>query len=237
MKAFLLAAGRGTRLRPLTDRIPKCLTPVCGKPLLEWWIDLLERHGIREVLINLHYLPDQVVQFLGGLESGIRWTLFHEQELLGSAGTIRVNREYVRNEREFLILYADNLTDVDLSAFLDFHRLHGGCFSMGLFETQFSGECGIAELNRENIVVHFEEKPTCPRTCLANAGIYLAHPSMIDLMPAGKSVADIGYDWLPRMVGKMHGWKVDGFIADIGSLDKLAVAEQAWRERCSRKVR
>lgn len=91
MKAFLLAAGLGTRLRPLTDTIPKCLVPINGKPLLQYWIDLFEKHGIDEVCINLHYLSDQVVNFIKANPSKIKWHLSYEPELLGSGGTIFSN--------------------------------------------------------------------------------------------------------------------------------------------------
>jgi len=121
MKAFLLAAGIGSRLRPITDKIPKCLVPINGRPLLYYWLKLFEQHGISEVLINLHHLPDLVFQFLQENEFNLKIHTVFEQELLGSSGTIRSNFDFVCNEREFLICYADNLTNINLGNMIDFH--------------------------------------------------------------------------------------------------------------------
>ncbi|MCR4286945.1 MAG: sugar phosphate nucleotidyltransferase, partial [Deltaproteobacteria bacterium] len=92
MKAFILAAGRGERLRPLTDTVPKCLVPVCGEPLLKIWLEICERSGVTDVLINLHHLPEMVEGFLRNADTRVRVTTVFEEELLGSAGTLRKNR-------------------------------------------------------------------------------------------------------------------------------------------------
>src|SRR5690349_17666261 len=107
MKAFLLAAGLGTRLRPITDTLPKCLVPVNGRPLLSYWMDLLEEYGVTDVLINLHYLPDPVRRFADEYTGGVKIHLMMEEELLGSAGTLHANRDFVEGEEQFFILYAD----------------------------------------------------------------------------------------------------------------------------------
>src|ERR1035438_711872 len=110
MKAFLLAAGNGTRLRPLTDTIPKCMVPIQGMPLLGIWLEWCRHNGIDEVLINVHAHPDAVAAYLGG-EFGVKVTISEEKELLGSAGTLLANREFVEGEEEFAVLYADVLTN------------------------------------------------------------------------------------------------------------------------------
>ena len=227
MKAFLLAAGLGTRLRPITDRIPKCLVPICGKPLLGWWIDLLLQHGISEVLINLHHFPEQVRAFLDSCPRKPRFTCVYEPKLLGSAGTLRANREFVAGERSFFVLYADNLTNYDLSAFQDFHRQTGHQNCMALFQTPVPSQCGIVELDEQQRVVAFEEKPAQPRSNLANAGLYLFRPAMMDLIPA-LPVTDIGYHLLPQLIGQLHGWLGGGFLVDIGSPAQLQRAENEW---------
>jgi len=110
MKAFLLGAGVGSRLRPLTDHTPKCLVPVRGRPLLAIWFDALVRHGVSEVLLNTHHLPGRVREFVEtSTPTGLRVTLFHEERLLGSAGTVAANRDFVAGESSFFVIYAKSV--------------------------------------------------------------------------------------------------------------------------------
>lgn len=229
MKAFLLAAGLGTRLRPITNSIPKCLVPICGKPLLAWWIDLFERHGVQDVLINLHHLPDQVVEYLNNNSGRVHFTFYNEPVLLGSGGTLRNNKTFVAGQEEFLIFYADNLTNFNISRFVEFHRTKQKMFSMALFRTPRPTACGIASLNKEATIIEFEEKPKEPKSNLANAGIYCAHPSVLDLIP-DYELTDIGFHLLPKLVGQMAGMEMDDYLIDIGTLENLAKAEQEWKE-------
>jgi mannose-1-phosphate guanylyltransferase len=227
MKAFLLAAGLGTRLRPLTDDLPKCLVPVAGKPLLAWWIELMESSGIDEVLINLHYLPEKVESFLKEQDTKIRFRIFYEEKLLGSAGTIRLNRDFICREREFFIIYADNLTNYKLNDFLAFHRRQKSFFSMALFHSENPQACGIAEMDDQKTIISFEEKPQQPKTNLANAGLYISGPSVLDMIP-DRETADIGFDLLPLLSGKMKGWVSDDYLIDIGTLENLQKAGEEW---------
>ena len=226
MKAFLLAAGLGTRLRPLTLTTPKCLIPICGKPLLEWWIKLFEKHGIKHVLINLHYLADQVENFLKNYDTDIQFELFYEEHLLGSAGTIKANKSFIDNEK-FLIAYADNLTNFNITQFLEYHNSHSLPFSMALFKTDTPKMKGIVELDHDNTVVSFEEKPDNPKSNLANAGIYIAEPEIVNCID--KVYADIGYDLLPKLTGRMKGFSSDYYLLDIGTLKHLEQANKEWR--------
>ncbi len=230
MKAFLLAAGVGARLRPLTDRIPKCLVPVCGRPLLAWWLDLLRAQGVDEVLINTHHLPEPVRDFVRTCPPVPRIHLVHEPVLLGSAGTLRSQAAFVRGESEFFVLYADNLTDYPLADFLAFHRRHGGLLSMALFHTNVPRQCGIAELDADQRIVAFVEKPDVPRSNLANAGLYVASPEILSLIP-DVPVADVGFHLLPQLVGRMYGWRPDAFLMDIGTPENLHRAEELWPHR------
>lgn len=175
MKAFLLAAGLGTRLRPITNTIPKCLVPINGKPLLQYWIDLFKKHNIDEVCINLHYLSQQVIDFIEYNDSGIKWTLSYEHELLGSGGTIFNNKDFIKDDEPFFICYADNLTNINLTKMLEFHKLKNSSFTMALFQSNNPKECGIVSLNSDSYITSFEEKPQYPKSNLANAGIYLAN--------------------------------------------------------------
>ena len=226
-KAFLLAAGLGTRLRPLTNSIPKCLVPVCDKPLLGWWIDLMEKHGIEEVLINLHHFSDQVILYLNEYPTKINFHFFYEKKLLGSGGTLRENKVFVNKEKAFFILYADNLTNYDLTLFADFHEKKGQLLSMALFKTDNPQICGIADLDENDIIISFEEKPKFPKSNLANAGLYIGKPEIIDLIP-NLEITDIGFHLLPKLIGKMAGWKSNNYLIDIGSYNNLNRANQEW---------
>ncbi len=228
MKAFLLAAGLGTRLRPLTEHTPKCLVPINGKPLLAYWLELMEQHGITEVLINLHYLADQVRDFLNDHSPAkLSVVLFDEPELLGSGGTLRENKHFVDGESDFFILYADNLTNIDLSAFYQFHKAKGQVFSMALNRVDNPSSCGIATLSQDDIITSFVEKPAHPTSNLANAGVYIAKPEILDLLP-NKPITDIGYDLLPLLSNRMAGWQMTDYLIDIGTFDNLRKAEQEW---------
>ena len=125
MKAFLLAAGKGTRLQPLTFHTPKCLVPIAGKPLIEYWFDLFELYGIDEILINTSHLSEKVRDYINSHSRGLKITLTYEETLLGSGGTIKKNRYFVEGEISFYIFYADNLTNVNLKKMLEFHNEKG----------------------------------------------------------------------------------------------------------------
>lgn len=228
MKAFLLAAGLGTRLRPLTDNTPKCLINICGKPLLEWWIELFEKHGVDQVLINLHHLSDQVHDFIEKYRTSIKFHFYFEDKLVGSGGTIRENVDFVKDEQFFFICYADNLTNYNLTSFLNFHKAKNTEFSMALFRTDKPSEKGIALLDKNSFVVEFEEKPKNPKSNLANAGLYISNPEVIELIPRYE-VTDIGFHLLSQLVGNMAGWETEDYLIDIGILSDLKRAESEWQ--------
>jgi len=227
MKAFLLAAGLGTRLKPITNHIPKCLVPILNKPLLAWWIDLFEKHGIDEVLINVHHMPEKVVSFIKGFPTIIKFHIFYEDVLLGSAGTIKKNKDFTKSEADFFIIYADNLTNYDLTSFHNFYREKQNSFSMALFETDTPELKGIVTINDDKLITSFEEKPTHPKSNLANAGIYISNNEIFELIPE-KLLADIGYDLLPKLVNRMYGWESSNYLLDIGTIEHLEKANKEW---------
>ena len=227
MKAYLLAAGEGTRLGQLTKTIPKCLVPIKGKPLLDYWLRLCERYGISHLLLNLHHLPDLVEEFLDSTSYRLKIKTFYEERLLGSAGTIAVNRDFVAGEEAFFILYADNLTDVNLQKMRKFHMNHGGICTIGLFKANNPKECGIAELNADGLVVDFVEKPDHPKSDLANAGVYIANPGIFDYIPK-REVVDLGFDVLPRLVGKMYGYLIREYLLDVGTWENYEKAQKEF---------
>lgn len=236
MKAFLLAAGLGTRLRPLTLTLPKCLVPINNKPLLQWWIELFNAHGIHEVMINTSYLREQVTGFIhdnNSSNSGVTLYETYEPELLGSGGTIRDNKDFVGRDENFMIAYADNLTDADLTAFQGFHDstclANNGILSMALFRTNVPSQCGIATIDENLCITEFIEKPDNPKSDLANAGIYIANRKVFDHLP-DKELLDFGKDVLPKLVNHMYGWENHSYLIDIGTPENYAKAQSDWRK-------
>jgi mannose-1-phosphate guanylyltransferase len=231
MKAFLLAAGLGTRLRPITDTTPKCLVEIDGRPLLEIWLDALAKAGVDEVLVNTHYLARQVQAHVADRSSPPLVQLRHEPTLLGSAGTLLANRDFVAGEDMFLVVYADNLTDFDLGVLVDAHRLGDADATMAVFHAARPSECGIVDVNADGLVVGFVEKPAEPPSDLANAGMYVFDPSVLEEIPRPLP-RDIGFDLLPRLVGRTRAVAMDdSFFLDIGSPVALERARAEWDGR------
>jgi mannose-1-phosphate guanylyltransferase len=233
MKAFLLAAGMGSRLRPITDTIPKCMVAIDGQPLLDVWLDAFDRAGVDEVLINLHHLPDVVSRHIAARTGPPAVRTFFEPELLGSAGTLIANREWVDGEDLFLACYADNLTDFDLRSLVQAHREYDAVATWTVFRSERPWAGGVVEIDAANRVIGFVEKPARPTSDLTNAGMYAFHPSVLDEID-GLPPQDIGFDLLPRLVGRARAVLVDGYFRDIGTTDAYRQATEEWPVRASR---
>lgn len=225
VKAMVLAAGLGTRLQPITDATPKCLVPIAGRPLLDYWVDGLVAAGVEEARVNTHHLADRVRAYLDGVvRSGrLRAVEAYEPTLLGSAGTIASNGDLADDAEAIFIVYADNFSDVDLPAMLAFHRGHGDPFTMLLFRASDPKACGIAELDDDGRVTSFEEKPSDPKGDLANAGVYVVSADAYREI-AALGAFDIGFEVLPRFVGRMRGYPGAGYHIDVGTHQALARA-------------
>jgi mannose-1-phosphate guanylyltransferase len=233
MKAYLLAAGVGSRLRPITDTIPKCMVPIGGKPMLDIWLDAFDRAGVDEVLVNVHHLPDIVRHHLDARVDLPMVRTFHEPELLGSAGTLAANRAWVDGEEMFLACYADNLTDFDLRSLVETHREHGAIATLTVFHSERPSAGGVVELDEEGTVMGFQEKPSNPVSDLVNAGMYAFHPGVLDEI-SGSPPCDIGYHLLPRLVGRARAIPVEGYFRDLGTVDAYQRAQQEWPARTRR---
>lgn len=227
MKAFLLAAGVGSRLRPLTDTIPKCLVPIKGKPILEIWFELLQKFGIREVLINVHGHAEAVRQFVSGRFPNFKVTLAEEQQLLGSAGTLVANRDWIGTEPCFWVFYADVLTNANLGEMLRFHKQHAGTATLGVYRVSDPTQCGIATVDHTGRIERFVEKPKNPPGNLAFAGVLIGTRALLDEIP-DKCPADIGFDVLPRLAGRMYAYPIHDFLLDIGTIQNYEHAQTSW---------
>jgi mannose-1-phosphate guanylyltransferase len=227
MKAFLLAAGNGTRLRPLTDNVPKCLLPIQGIPLLEIWLNNCKAAGITDVLVNTHAHAEAIRQFASEQRTGVRILIVEEPELLGSAGTLVENREFVVGENSFFVLYADVLTNVDLRRMLGFHQQKRLPATLGIHQVPDPTRCGIAITDKNAIIQEFVEKPERPASNWAFSGVMIAGPDLFDYLPTQRP-ADLGFDVLPKMVGNMAAYKISEYLLDIGTLSNYQDAQRSW---------
>jgi mannose-1-phosphate guanylyltransferase len=224
-KAFLLAAGLGTRLKPLTDSTPKCLVPVGGRPLLHWWLRICERLGVQEVLLNTHHLAPQVRDFVRTRTSSVRVTLYHEEKLLGSAGTLAVNKHFVAGEKAFWIFYADTLVGADLAPLAALHAERGADLTLGVFDSPDPKSGGVVELGPEGKILSFEEKPAAPKSSLVAAGVYVAGPRLLGALP--KLSGDLALDVFPKLMDNAYARRV-GPVMDLGTPQRYAQAQKEF---------
>lgn len=234
MKAIILAAGAGTRLRPLTDTCPKPMLPVAGRPLLAHTLGWLRAAGVTEAALNLHHLPDVV---RGGLGDGAAWGVAlrysYEPTLLGTSGAVRAIAERFPGwlEQTFLLIYGDMLLDIDLGDLLEAHRAGPAALTMALKRTADPSSQGMVELDAAGRVRRFVEKPPAwDGGNLANAGVYLCEPSVLELIPPGPS--DFGHEIIPALLSSgatVCGRLARGYMLDIGTPAAYAQAQRDYR--------
>jgi mannose-1-phosphate guanylyltransferase len=235
VKAFLLVAGRGERLRPLTDNIPKCLLPINGKPLLEIWLEHLERSGICDVLVNTHWLYEMVEVFVekwAAFHKNMRIRLFHESVLLGSGGTLLANRRWA-GRGPFFIIYGDNLTNFDLQRMLAFHNQGGMPLTLRIYRGADPKRTAIVTVNDAGVITTLEEKPVMPKSAIGAGSISVADRRIFDFFPgradlSSDGVLDLSYHILPRMVGTMQAYESNEFSLDIGTPVSYEAAQRKW---------
>jgi len=231
MRALLLAAGLGTRLRPLTSQVPKCLVTIQGRPLLSHWLDaLLIDRRVERVLINTHHLPEEVRAFVAQSRWKERIDLVHETELLGTGGTILANRAYF-GDGPLLVAHADNLTDAPLGLLIDAHFSAGAGVLATLlaFRTQTPRTCGILELDGARRVIGFHEKVPDPPGNLANGAVYVFAPEVVERIAAlGRRVVDLSTEIIPDLIPHILAVEHTGFFMDIGTPEALAHARNTF---------
>jgi mannose-1-phosphate guanylyltransferase len=230
VRALLLAAGLGTRLRPLTNSVPKCLVRINGIPLVDYWFDLLLRSSIERVLLNTHHLADVVRSHVLQSPWRERIDLAHEASLLGTGGTILGNAGYFK-QQPFLVAHADNLTQFDVERFVERHakRPAGTEITMMTFHTCTPQLCGIVQENEAGVVTGFHEKIAKPPTGKANAAVYIFEPEiLLFLASLGKPVIDLSTEVIPHFLGKICTFTNTVYHRDIGTLDSLEVAQREF---------
>ena len=228
MKAILLAAGFGTRLRPLTNSIPKCLVPIKGKPLLQIWLERLSASGVGSFLINTHYLSDQVEAFVNTSPFKNQIELVHESQLLGTAGTLGANSNFFTHD-DGLLIHADNYCLADFGSFIEAHKSRPKICMMTMmtFTTNQPEMCGIVDKNENNILTGFFEKVKNPPGNEANGAIYCLSHKLIRLMKTEFiSTSDFSTEIIPRLLGKIYIHHSDKILIDIGSPEQYEKAQR-----------
>jgi mannose-1-phosphate guanylyltransferase len=216
---MLLAAGLGTRLRPLTDTMPKCLVPIRGQALLGIWLDRLSRAGIGPFLVNTHYMSGRVQEFVEASAYRDQVTLAYEEDLRGTAGTLIANVDFFEGQ-DGLLIHADNYCLADFAAFLQAHeRRPPECLmTMMTFRSETPTSCGIVELDARGVVVGFHEKVADPPGNLANGAVYLLSAELLQSMGEELRMAtDFSTEVLQRLVGRICTYETKEFFLDIGT--------------------
>ena len=228
IRALLLAAGLGTRLRPITYDIPKCLVQVAGEPLLGRWLKQLESVGCEEVLINTHYLASQVVDFINSWQSkNMKIVCTYEPQLLGTAGTLLANQSFFEGATGLLI-HADNAMEGDLNELLIAHdcRPSNCLFTMLTFNTDRPKSCGIILTDSHGVVTKFYEKVDDPPGNCANGALYAFISSFLsELSTISPLPNDFSTEVIPAFLGKIYSWRTDRPYLDIGTPASLAQAQ------------
>jgi len=216
----LLAGGFGRRLRPITEKIPKCLVTIQKKPLLDYWVNNLSNCNFEALVINTHYLSAQVRSFVNLHPLKAKIELVHEDVLLGTAGTLRKNIKYFDGE-DILLAHADNYCTADFNEFILHHnkRPKDCLITMMTFITDTPESCGIVELDGNGVVQKFYEKDTNPRGNLANGAIYMLSKEFLAIYEEEfEDAVDFSLDVLPNLLGKIYTYHTSAKIVDIGSL-------------------
>ena len=238
MNAMILAAGKGTRLYPLTEKLPKPMVPVAGLPVLEHSILWLRRHGIQRIAINLHYKGAEIRKHFGdGSRLGVSLRYSEEMELLGTAGGVKRVADFF--EDPFIVVYGDVLTDFDLGALLAFHRAHGSTphATLTLDRRPDSAACGVVALDEQSRITSFVEKPA-PGTIHSpwvNSGIMVLDRALLSTLPADRN-CDFGREILPAWLAAgtpLWGWQMPetAYLVDMGTPENYGCAQREWPKR------
>ena len=230
MRAMILAAGLGTRLRPLTDTLPKPLLPIAGAPLILWNLLLLRQHGIMEVIINLHHLGHLIEQELGdGARFGMRLSYSREPVILGTGGGIKQAEPFFNGE-PFAVLNGDTLLELDLGALIRFHEQRNALATMVLREDPDADRWGAVEVDGQQRVVRIIGRGLSKAGQTAKrmfAGVHVMHPRLLKDVPTGQvsSIIDTYVNAIQR--GELIlGYKMDGYWSDVGTPERYAQAQQ-----------
>jgi NDP-sugar pyrophosphorylase family protein len=220
MKAMILAAGEGTRLRPLTATVPKPMVPIVGRPLLAWTLAWLAKEGVTEAAINLFHRPQAIPDFFGEEFCGIRLHYCYEETLRGTAGGVKGASRYFA-DAPFAVIYGDNLIQADLRRLAAFHYKTGAAVTLGLFSHPNPTAAGIVSTDEQGRITRFVEKPPPDQIFAdtANAGVYVLDPSVLNHIPDDMPY-DFGRDVFPALLEQrlpLYGKLLGGYLQDTGT--------------------
>ena len=229
IKAMILSAGIGERLRPLTNKTPKAMIPIGGKPLLQHQIELLKGHGIRDFVINLHHLPDQIINyFRDGSQFGVSIAYTREPTILGTAGGIK-NAERLLSD-PFLVIYADNLTNMDITSVIKFHRQHHGPVTLTVYDSPSPETMGVVLTDGNDNIIGFLEKHPNPPTSEVSAGICIYDKAILRYIPPGVFY-DQGKDLYPDLLRRgvlLKRFNPHAYVQDTGTKERYAKAQKDY---------
>lgn len=224
-------------MRPLTLDCPKAMLPIAGKPLLEHTVELLRRHGITQIAVNLHHKPEVITDHFGdGRDFGVEIQYSLEDPILGTAGAVKKLEAYL--DETFVVVYGDVLTNLNMRTLISFHEIQGGLATIALYRVDDPSACGLVELDDHWQIVHFMEKPPSEEvfTDLANTGIFVVEPEVIDHIPSG-TFYDFGHDLFPKLLEEgvpICGYPISDtdYVLDIGTADRYERAQREWPVIC-----
>lgn len=230
MDCFLLAAGLGTRLRPLTYTIPKCLVKINNKPLLLIWLDNLFSNGINHVFINTHHFAYKIEEVIDSYKYKNKVSLVYEKHLLGTGGTIKNNQNLLKSDK-LLVAHADNLIEMNLSIFIkESMKKPKYCdTTLLVFRTKNAINEGVVELDKNNIVINWHEKSLKSGTWSSGATFILDQKILNNIYSYHKTEFDLSMDIISKNVGKIFAVKSKGFFKDIGDLKNLSLAIKHYK--------
>ncbi|SFS94443.1 nucleotidyltransferase family protein [Marininema halotolerans] len=220
-KAVIMAGGQGTRLRPLTNHLPKPMVPILSRPCLEYIIHYLMSYGITDIAMTVNYKSDQIKDYFGNGESlGVTITYFDEATPLGTAGGVK-NCEYFLDE-PFLVISCDNIATIDINKAIQFHQQKKGIATLILTQAEDPSLFGVVKTNDQGKIIQFIEKPKDPPLHLnaINTGIYILEPTILETIPPRQKI-DFGKDVFPNLLQKgipLYGYSSESYWRDIGSL-------------------
>jgi NDP-sugar pyrophosphorylase family protein len=229
MQAMILAAGRGTRLGELGTRIPKALLEIGGEPLLARQLSYVARAGVQRAVVNAHHLADQIVEFVDQRRWPLDVEVLVEPELLGTAGGVRAALDRFDPASPIIVVYADTIVDAPLRRLVAAHEAAGADATIAVNWLEDTHGKGVVKTDDEGVIVNFVEKPRQPRPGLANAGVYVLQPELMQLAPEG-AFFDFALDLFPRALAdgrRLRAEVIDVPADDIGTPDALARAQAA----------
>ncbi|HHY73491.1 MAG TPA: nucleotidyltransferase family protein [Bacillus bacterium] len=223
MKGVIIAGGRGNRLRPLTNHLPKPMIPILDKPVMEYCIQHLKKHGITEIAVTVQYLSRKIMEYFGdGHEFGVKLTYFEERKPLGTAGSIKNTEAFF--DGTFVVMYGDVISDFDLTKGIEYHQSKESLVTIFMTTVQNPLDYGIIKTDETGKVTRFLEKPSRLDvfTNQISTGIFVMEPTILHYIKKGVTV-DFSLDIFPMLLKNgcsLFGFKTTGYWSDVGNIAK-----------------